>query len=189
MNKQNDQLGKLIEGEACRDAIHIAIAPVIAAGDILPGQEIGFDACGGVSHDAKPVGIADPFLDEPIHKGQKFYVLLFPNTITGITHQWQHPAFAEQEENKSSDHAESKMWLMAFAKTIEISYSELLEAAKTWIRTSEDSEWGGDHYVFRNQTPDECYQQLEEMWKHLKNINEFEVPLRVMEDHIFTCSC
>lgn len=40
-------LGKLIEGTAQRDAIHIAVAPVIASMALEPGQHVALNAEGG----------------------------------------------------------------------------------------------------------------------------------------------
>jgi hypothetical protein len=40
------------------------------------------------------IGIVDPFLDQPVRPGEEFWVFVYPNTITGMRHYWQHPAFA-----------------------------------------------------------------------------------------------
>ena len=46
-----------------------------------------------VSGGGSPVGIVDPFLKEPVEPGERFYIFLFPNTVTGLRHVWTHPAF------------------------------------------------------------------------------------------------
>jgi len=105
MSKANDgpQLGRLVEGEAGRDAIHVAVVP-LEAGEWLP---VGchFRVEGGVAYrgdgpdaergrDGETVGIVDPYLaGEGVDKGQRFWGVIYPNAITGLRHVWQHPAF------------------------------------------------------------------------------------------------
>ncbi len=92
------QLGHLVDdGERRRDAIHVAIAPVTAATELLPGQHVGFVRAGDtdtVGESETPVGVVDPFLTAPVRAGQRFWLCLYPNTITGLRHIWSHPAFA-----------------------------------------------------------------------------------------------
>ena len=51
MNTQ-EKIGKLLEPTAQRDAIHIAVAPVVAAETLEPGTGIGFEEDGRVSSKA-----------------------------------------------------------------------------------------------------------------------------------------
>jgi hypothetical protein len=91
--------GTLIEdGERRRDAIHIAIAPVTAAERLLPGQHVGFvsgdtEHVGVVNAPSRCLGIVDPFLRQAVEKGQRFWLFLYPNTVTSLRHYWTHPAF------------------------------------------------------------------------------------------------
>ena len=91
------QLGQLIEsGERRRDAIHIAVAPVTAATRLAPGQHVGLVQEGNlelVGPCDNNIGIVDPFLEEEIEPGQRFWLFLYPGTITGLRHVWGHPAF------------------------------------------------------------------------------------------------
>lgn len=98
------QFGKLIEnGERRRDAVHVATAPVAAAEDLLPGQHIGlvqadsFEWAGACD---TPIGIVDPFLREPVKRGQRFWMWLYPNTVTGLRHAWTHPAFSSVAQHR-----------------------------------------------------------------------------------------
>jgi hypothetical protein len=91
------RLGQLIkDGDRRRDAIHIAVAPVTAAEVLRPGQHVGLVRPGdleAVGPCDKPLGIVDPFLPGPVEPGQRFWLFLYPNTITGLRHVWTHPAF------------------------------------------------------------------------------------------------
>ncbi len=98
---ENLGLGKLITDENVqRDAIHIAVVPVIAAMVILPGQSIKFayknntDLVCPAGNDL--IGVADPFLPNPVEVGQRFWMWLTPGSITSLRHDWTHPAFAVQ---------------------------------------------------------------------------------------------
>jgi uncharacterized protein (TIGR02996 family) len=113
MNGPN--LGSLIEdGDRRRDAIHIAVAPVTAAERLQPSQHVGL-----VSHDTERVGamrsptscigIVDPFLTQAVEEGQRFWLFLYPNTVTSLRHAWTHPAFTASEpvrpkERNEDDH-------------------------------------------------------------------------------------
>src|SRR5262245_3338274 len=91
------KLGELITDPAAeRDAVHVAVAPVVAAEDLLPGQHVGFVTPGDheqVGATAITVGIVDPFLRQAVLRGERFWLLLYPQTITSLRHDWTHPAF------------------------------------------------------------------------------------------------
>lgn len=96
-------IGKIITTNEKRDAIHIAVAPVVAAHDLLPGQHIGFDRHGKATADPEDlvgdhIGIVDPFLDEPVLTDEKFWIFLYPNTVMGLRHDWVHPSFPSREK-------------------------------------------------------------------------------------------
>jgi hypothetical protein len=92
------KLGKLItDGDRRRDAIHLAVAPVTAAHALAPGQHVGLvrpDSTEFVGNCDRPIGIIDPFLEEPVEEGQRCWMFLYPGTITSLRHAWTHPAFA-----------------------------------------------------------------------------------------------
>lgn len=90
------RLGHLITGPAARDAVHIAVAPVIADDRLFPGQPVGFidGSKDRVGVSKSPVGIVDPFLMAPVYKESRVWLFLFPGSITSLRHDWTHPAFS-----------------------------------------------------------------------------------------------
>lgn len=101
MTETIEKLGKLIEPGEGRDAIHIAVAPVVSASALamMPAQTLVFEPGSNElvipSRADRPVGIVDPFLDGHVLKGQRFWMFLMPATITSLRHVWTHPAFSE----------------------------------------------------------------------------------------------
>ncbi len=91
------RLGQVIDnGDRRRDAIHIAVAPVTAAGRLAPGQHVGLLQDGNtdlVGPCGRNIGVVDPFLPEEVEPGQRFWLFLYPGTITALRHVWTHPAF------------------------------------------------------------------------------------------------
>lgn len=108
--REEVRLGSLVVGNAARDAIHIAVAPVVAWENLKPGQHVGLNAEKEAASDKPHIGIVDPFLIQWPVKGQRFYLCLYPHTVVGLRHDWNHPAFVE-----AADRMESEQWLRRYA--------------------------------------------------------------------------
>lgn len=89
------KLGKIIGPDEVRDAVHIAVAPVVAGDFLSPGQHVGFHPNGKVGPTGTSIGIVDPFLTRSIYPNDRFFLFLYPNSITALHHTWSHPAFDE----------------------------------------------------------------------------------------------
>lgn len=114
MNDTQSLIGKLISGHQERDAIHIAVAPMIAGEYLRPGDHVSVE--GGRAHQVgKQVGIVDPFLQMPVSEGAAFWLFLYPNTITSLRHNWAHPAFATVAAKVDDNKEVSRAWMTKWA--------------------------------------------------------------------------
>lgn len=98
-------IGQVHTGPLSNDAIHIAIAQVSAGEELKAGDHVGFkEGNTVVFKNTNNIGIVDPFLKEVVKKDRLFYLFLYPNTVTSLTHQWEHPMFNRTEDKiKAAD--------------------------------------------------------------------------------------
>ena len=121
------ELGKLPAADARRDAIHVAVAPVVAAHDLYPGQRVGLLESGQATPYRPTVGIVDPYLVDMVPQGATFWLCLLPGTVTSLRHEWTHPAFADPGAPQPV--MDPRRWLMDFAASVSMHYDEMLDAA------------------------------------------------------------
>lgn len=105
MSFESPKVGQLVEGEAFRDAIHVAVAPVVAACRLERGAHVGLGPDGRAAPSSQPIGIVDPFLEEDVQPGQRFWLFIYPNTVTSLRHAWTHPAFRAVLPRRDADAA------------------------------------------------------------------------------------
>lgn len=136
MIEAQTSIGKILNEPARRDAIHFAVAPVVAADDIRAGAHVGLLPDGRASCDAMiQIGIADPFLLRDIKAGERFWLFLYPNTITTLRHEWEHPAFSSAEISRDDHVAKSQAWIDAHAELLGLTADVMLSNAERWLRT------------------------------------------------------
>lgn len=95
---EGPKLGQLCDETSRRDAVHFAIAPVEAGVRTLkPGDHVYLSERDGKAYhadeNAPGIGIVDPFLKEGPDRGQTFWLMLYPGTITSLRHVFTHPSF------------------------------------------------------------------------------------------------
>lgn len=171
-------LGKIIETPQERDAVHIAVVPMKvfcsenSYGGMQPGTRVGFlpghsdtvaDADSrDYSSNIKPIGIIDPFLDVGVRNGQTVWVYLFPGTVTGLRHHWEHPAFNEAEE-AAAKMSDSERWLRTFAEQYNFDYDDMLSKALN----PDADEWGA-YIVARGVDLHSRPGEHDEFWRQLE---------------------
>ncbi len=182
--KKETTLGALLDETAERDAIHIAVAPVVAAVPLAPGQHVGFigDDHERVGPSDKNIGIVDPFLLTVVQAGQRCFLLLYPQTITSLRHQWTHPAF-EQRISQVDHKNISVLWLTAFAENMGdgMNYYDLMDAAERWVRYEDHTVQHGSE-GWRSSHPD-----LAEFWHHYEIVTGKRP--KDAERWFFCCTC
>lgn len=169
------KLGRLIDGEAYRDAIHVAVAPVVATEQLYSGQHIGFVRDGdtdSVGASGTPIGIVDPYLKGVVLPGQRFWMFLYQGTITSLRHDWTHSAF----ENETTAHHK---WVTEYAEDIGLSYKELMEGADEFVSR-------GD-YLCKGGTL-EGVTTSPEFWDHYEALTRKKVA-KGKRASFFSCSC
>lgn len=130
-------IGTILDGSQHRDAIHVAVEPVVAAHYLLPGQRVGryVGSDGRYGRSEKPLGIVDPFLTNMVSPGERFWLCVFPRQITSLRHVWEHPDFPAPggtpfPAEDDGVRAASEAWLRAFADASDCpGYEALIRAA------------------------------------------------------------
>lgn len=99
-------LGRLTNRNAKRDAVHVATAPAVCCEELLqPGERIGVDPWYNTMAEKRhnPCGVVDPFLKEPVLRGQWFNILIDPGTVKNLRHQWDHELFINEDVADGDD--------------------------------------------------------------------------------------
>jgi hypothetical protein len=96
-----DTLGTVLRPDAKRDAIHLAVEPIVAGMDMQPGTHVFLDGnvayIVGTETTNKPIGIVDPFLEDRVAGGEMFWLFLYPGSITTLRHVWEAEGFQPLE--------------------------------------------------------------------------------------------
>jgi hypothetical protein len=175
-----ETLGTIIECGG-RDAIHLAVEPVIAGQMLAPGAHVGIVNGRAIIDAPKKLGIVDPFITGFIPDGSKFWLVVYPRQITSLRHVWSHPDF-EDKQSGVTEHdpvAASKAWIANFAEMIDQTYNRLMQAAALWV---EDEEYTYDN----SETYKEHWDKFPEFWIHYEVVTG-----KTAKDKgsFFTCSC
>jgi hypothetical protein len=100
-------LGQLTDNVDIRDAVHVAVVSVIADEPLVPGSHVGFSSRNRghrvSTRSSQLIGVVDPFLMGMVQPGERFWLFVYPQTITGLRHDWSHPAFPSRDDNDWSN--------------------------------------------------------------------------------------
>lgn len=184
-------VGRLLDENAKRDAIHFALAPVIASEILSPGDHVSLDSNGEAFADdrdeGRTLGIVDPFLKSVVLKGERFWLFLYPNTITSLRHEWTHPQFDGEASRyaalqASDKYAESERWLRQYAAD-HSPYAEPDKAYRTLLEGLRDRQlffYGADlHSRADLDDEDELREHAERVLGRSIDFGQFS----------FSCSC
>lgn len=173
-------LGTIIDSKAQRDAIHIAIAPVTAHMVLRPGQHVGIDG-----RDENPIGVVDPFLTERVKVGEVFWMFLYPNTITGLRHEWAHPSFETGRISRRDHMSKSELWIADHADELGLSYDAIMGNAAEWLAAK--GEWGNAFVQQGSETWRDNFRPTD-FWHHYEIVTGTVVP-EGKKESMYCCSC
>jgi hypothetical protein len=174
-----ETLGTLIGPNEKRDAIHLAVIPVEAGCNLAAGDHVGLKDGKAFKEDcAELIGIVDPFLSLFVHKGQHFWLVIYPRVITSLRHVWTHPGLPDEVSSSiTPERAASEEWLRNRASSLGISYREILDAGT-------DTDYPG---CFGNDI--EGPREIEpEFWEHIQRVTGNAAPAHKRPDW-FRCAC
>lgn len=188
MTETSQMIGKLVPADADKDAIHIAVLPAVAGEVLRPGQQVLLDhgELVGVPSGVKSLGIVDPFLTGHIFAGDRVWVFLHPNTVTGMRHHWQHPDVPEEVGHSSrpgvlqSKRDRAELWLRNFADRYDFNYDEFVAnegldmRARRPFNGPDDFEEGDDEDQF---------------WENLEIVTGKEFGTVHRDQAVWRCSC
>ncbi len=188
MEKTQDKIGKIFT-QGDRDAVHIAVLPVKAHKELRPGEDIGYD--NGKTSSENPIGIVDPFLKRIVREGDMFFMMLYPNTITSLRHNWTHPAVTDAAASQEAKLA-SEIWIRDFiANNDTPSYANLIAAATGAPLPDNDD----GYYSYSNDGEYLHFNGLDahseippELWHHVEVVTGITIPQGNRATG-FSCSC
>lgn len=197
-----ETLGTIIDDKQKRDAIHLAVEPVIAAEPLYPGDHITvIEGKAYKRKEGQGLGIVDPFLIGGLSVGDRFWFVMYPRMVHSLRHVWAHPAFPDEVKEKVEDKEKelleakkkSEKWLRDFIDNAHCpSYEAVMEA----IREGSSSYGGGDgdgYYIYIKDGNsihvsgwDAGGYIPDEFWDHVEIVLGRKINNR--PDH-FSCSC
>lgn len=173
-----ETLGTIIgEGEQ-RDAIHLAVLPVVSGARLYPGQSI--DAKDGIATPAvKGLGIVDPFLAGAVQPEQRFWMVLRPRIIKSLRHVWTHPDLPDEPgvHAPGDEKSAAMAAITSIGSGLGYSADELIEGAIGHLDAGEYMSTGA-HDI---DLPDE-------FWPHFEAATGRKVP-GDKRYSFFSCSC
>lgn len=132
------------------------------------------------------IGIIDPFLTKRARRGERVFLLLYPNTVKGMRHAWSHASFSDELAQSTSPVKETSVaeaWLREFASQWNIPYDEMVVEASS--RGGYLTARGVDIHSWSEISSGE--QRL--FWEHLETVTGRRFDGDHRSDVGFSCSC
>jgi hypothetical protein len=206
MSDTLDLVGRPVPEGVGRDAVHIAMVPVVTAQILSPGEHVGWVDKHEmtVGRVAQPLGIIDPYLRGSVRPHTRVFLFLYPQTITSLKHVWQHPEFPDEVkvvekvvevEKIPGDPAESEKWLRKFCKDEHLQFDLLMEAVSSpdgrAFEKHGDDGWDTDGYScddgYITSYGRDAYGTIpDEFWHHCEVF--FQRPIKFRAERFF-CVC
>jgi hypothetical protein len=202
-----ETLGTIIGPYEKRDAIHLAVIPVIARQDLKAGDDVGING----THE-NPIGIVDPFINRSrydcskrIDMGERFWLVIYPRKINSLRHVWTHPDIPDDEAYainslgaNLSEIKKSKKWIEEWIETMNenydssiydhdasTNYEEIMETAHAHLN---DHDGVNPNAILTHGAFFERYTIPEEFWTHFEIITGKSVPTDKKRS-FFSCGC
>lgn len=190
--------GILPDDAGGRDAVHVAVFSAVSDERLYPSQDVAREhgkQCDDTDTLVSPVGhligIVDPFLKRPVNPGERFWVYLYPRSITGLSHRWSHPAFEQSNATYAppSQKLQSEEWIREYAGRLGDDYESLMAGADAWVNSS--SQWGEYYYGPYQDGYRGLFEGTStspEFWDHYEQVRGVKVA-QDKRENFFTCSC
>lgn len=172
-------LGHIITTHQERDAIHVAVAPVVAGQTLTPGEHVGITADKAYPT-GKKIGVVDPFLKRDVPPGAVFWLFLYPGSITSLRHEWAHPAFTANAPTLPK--SDSEKWMRNWAeRNIQYGYGYAEIDAEGKYKFA--LQMGHDMSVGPNESAAD--EVNSEWWNHWEELTGE----KGQRDEYFSCGC
>lgn len=166
-----------------RDAVHVAVFSATCKHALIPGTDVGIVEHGEpdsiVGTDVKLIGIVDPYIDGVIKRGQRFWVYLYPRSITALSHKWSHPAFEAVDSSyvPPSQKLISEKWLRDYCA------GHGMPPYETFIQAAAEYDGGDSLFVGSAESHSDI---TPELWEHVQNVLGRKLDGK---PEYFSCSC
>lgn len=192
-------LNELPGPDAVRDAIHIAVIPLIAGEDLYGGAvqlKVGTKNVALRAKDSyyggESIGIVNPWhpasqgdYENVVRKGEAFYCLLNPGSVTGMRHHFQHPVF-DSEPVEMSD---SESWLRQFAQEWNFDFDELIKVGVNVQKATDRWQYWITACGRDLHSAGELGEDCDLFWYHLERHTGKQVDKDKRELLGWSCSC
>ncbi len=184
-----ETFGTVFDTDMPRDAVHVACISGQAQERLQPGQHVGYKN-GVITTVGDKIGIIDPFIIGPIKFGERCWIFIYPRTVTGLRHAWEHPDIKSKESDVEEDPKwdPSKPWespagaaeyIAREAINVGVSVPRLMDGARNWITTGQGMYMG---------EREEWLMDEEKFWKAYETVSGQKVREDQYES-FFRCAC